>query len=93
MPSNDRRLKLAVRRRLRTQVGARGLPCHLCGQPIDYSGPWDLDELIPRALGGDPLDPAGVAPAHARCNRAAGGRLRHQLHPKVRPTPTEAGEW
>lgn len=68
MASNDPRLKTAERKRLRTRVAAQRRPCHKCGCPIDYTQPWHLDELLPRALGGDPLDLRNVAATHPYCN-------------------------
>lgn len=50
--------------------------CPYCGGEIDYTGRWDLDEILPRALGGDPLDLANVRAAHTRCNRAAGAGVK-----------------
>lgn len=63
-------------------------PCYLCGRPIDY----DFTRAAPLHRlagtvhhihgldqGGDPLDPANLAPAHRGCNTAYSNRLRHQL--------------
>lgn len=64
-----------------------GLPCHLCGRPIDYSlpagDPWsyELDELVPIARlpreqrRAAACDPANVAPAHRICNERKGSRM------------------
>jgi 5-methylcytosine-specific restriction endonuclease McrA len=49
-----------------------GALCPLCGQPMWRSQALDYDHLVPRALGGT-LGPKRLA--HARCNRAEGGRL------------------
>jgi hypothetical protein len=77
----------AARRKLRAEVAALGLPCHLCGRAIDYSlpagHPWsyELDEIVPASRwreGGYPsltacvTDRANVAPAHRECNRRRG---------------------
>ena len=71
------------RRQLRARVKAMGLPCALCGKPIDYSLPpghpmsYELDEIRPVSKGGDPLDPDNVQPAHRICNQRKGdGRRR-----------------
>lgn len=40
-----------------------GVDCTRCGEPINPGQPWDLDHR-----------PDGQWPAHAACNRAAGGR-------------------
>ena len=90
MANNPRRANGARRTALRNRVAAMGLPCHLCGNPIDYSlttyiDPkdgkrkrhplsYELDELVPVSKGGDPLDPSNVAPAHRICNQKRGNR-------------------
>lgn len=90
VPSSDPRLKTPARKRLRAAVAALGLPCNKCGQPIDYTGAWDLDELTPRIHGGNPLDPGNVAPAHTHCNRAAGAAITNTRHTT---TPRTSGVW
>lgn len=75
---NPRRTNSTRRNDLRARVAAEGLPCHLCGCPIDYTLPhghpmaYELDEIVPVSRGGSPYDPANVAPAHALCNRRRG---------------------
>lgn len=59
--------------------------CYLCGKPIDYP----LAQQRPRSamaatahritaleLGGNPLDPANLAPAHKGCNTADANKQR-----------------
>lgn len=78
---NPRRANGSRRTRLRNRVRAMGLPCHICGQPIDYDLPaghpmsYELDELVPVSRGGDPFDPDNVAPAHRICNQRRGNRM------------------
>ena len=55
-------------------------PCHICGEPIDYSAKWldplsfQIDHVIPLHKGGtDTLD--NCAPSHRYCNRQRGDRL------------------
>jgi 5-methylcytosine-specific restriction endonuclease McrA len=66
-------------RRIRAAVLATSDVCWLCGHP----GANDVDHVIPRSLGGDPLDPANLRPAHGadgcpwcrrKCNQARGTR-------------------
>lgn len=87
---NPRRANGARRTALRNRVKAMGLPCHLCGRPIDYSlttyvDPKDgrvkrhplsfeLDELVPVSKGGSPFDMDNVAPAHRICNQRRGNK-------------------
>lgn len=78
MTANRRYANGNARRKLRKRVASLGLPCALCGKPIDYSLPpghpmsYELDEAVPLALGGDPLDPRNVQPAHRICNERKG---------------------
>ena len=55
-------------------------PCHLCGQPIDYTlshphpDSYVVDHIVPLAKGGDDTL-SNKAAAHRGCNRAKGYRL------------------
>lgn len=97
---NPRRANGYRRTRLRRWLGSLGLPCHICGQPIDYSLPpgdpmsFEVDELIPVSLGGDPLDRHNVAPAHRICNERRGNRPLQSLESvaAVAP-PVTTTEW
>lgn len=60
---------------------ARNLPCIRCGQPIDYSLPWDArqactEEHIKPWSTHPHLrdDPTNLGPAHASCNKSRGNR-------------------
>ena len=72
---------------------AQGLPCHICGQPIDYQLPFDdpmafvIDEIIPvsrwRQFGYESpeavaKDPGNVAPAHRICNAKKGNKIGYK---------------
>ena len=55
-PKNNPRYKNGnFRRKMRARFKAMGLPCHLCGKPIDYEIPSDakhpwsfvIDEILP----------------------------------------------
>lgn len=78
---NPRQKNRAARKNLRNRVKAMGLPCALCGKPIDYSLPplhpmsYELDEIIPVSLGGDPLDENNVQPAHRICNQKKSNKV------------------
>lgn len=68
-----------IRRQRLAAAAANNEPCHRCGGAIDYSldgrtrwGP-QADHIIPLSQGNtNPYDPAGLAPAHAHCNRSHG---------------------
>ncbi len=69
-----------ARRKVRAWLRAQGRPCHICGQPIDYSLPagnpmsFEVDEIVPVSRGGSPYDRTNVAPAHRICNERRGNK-------------------
>lgn len=77
---NPRKANGSARRKLRDAVRAEGLPCALCGMPIDYSLPagdpmsYELDEIVPVSKGGSPFERANVQPAHRICNQRKGNK-------------------
>lgn len=82
---NPRRANGTRRTQLRMWLRSQGRPCWICralGRPgdIDYSLPpghpmsFEVDELVPVSLGGDPLDRGNVDAAHRRCNQWRGNR-------------------
>lgn len=43
--------------------------CHICGERIDGTRePWELEHIIPVAMGGDD-DETNAAPAHVACHK------------------------
>lgn len=73
-----RRKSKAARKRL---WAAQNQPCVRCGQPIDYSLPWDdlqavtEEHIVPWSTNPDLRDdPANLGPAHASCNKSRGNR-------------------
>lgn len=81
--AGDPRLTTRARKKLRMVLGllwaSEERPCAKCRKRIDYARGWDLDEIVPRVLGGDPMDIANLQPAHIRCNRSAGATLGNRL--------------
>ncbi|WP_373872341.1 HNH endonuclease signature motif containing protein [Acrocarpospora phusangensis] len=67
-------------RRVRAAVLAASTTCWLCGRPIDLDLPVThrmsatVDHVDPISLGGDPLNPALLRPAHRSCNSSRGNR-------------------
>ena len=69
---------------------AAGEPCALCGQPIDVTRAWiiedgrrvrdplscECDEVIPVSRGGSPVDLENVRPVHRICNEKRGADVR-----------------
>ena len=82
------------RRKIRARIKARGEPCALCGQPIDYSLPagddwaFEVDEIISRWKGGNPLDMDNCQPVHRVCNRLKYQQERAEADER-RNTPPE----
>ena len=87
------------RRSLSARVRAMGMPCHLCGLPIDYSLPaghplsYELDEIVPVSRGGSPTDPANVAPAHRCCNQWRGNRSMARVSAVRDAARVAYGQW
>lgn len=87
-----------ARRKLRQRIRAEGNPCHLCGQAIDYSLPaghpmsFEVDELVPVAMGGDPLAYDNCRAAHRICNERKGARLQWKPKPSQKP-PSTSRAW
>ena len=77
-----------IRSRLLAYASANGLPCAICGRPIDYTLSWwvdpadgkrkrhplsfEVDEIVPVSKGGSPYEWENVRPAHRRCNQRRG---------------------
>lgn len=107
--TNPRRANGARRDALRKRVAAMGLPCHICGLPIDYSlatyvDPTDgktkrhpmsfeLDELVPVSKGGNPLDISNVAPAHRICNQKRGNKTLRKPPEPTADRLPKSREW
>jgi hypothetical protein len=62
-------------KRLRARIRAKGLPCHVCGQPISYGAhhldplSFQVDHRWPVSRGGPEYDADNCAPSHRSCNR------------------------
>lgn len=87
---NPRYSNGSARRRLRKWLRGQGRPCWICvafgkSGDIDYSLPaghplsFEVDELVPVSLGGDPLDPRNVDAAHRCCNQWRGAMTVEQV--------------
>ena len=78
--TRNRRVTRPVRDRNRRILAKGEPPCHLCGEPIDYTAPryhpdsFEADHITPIAKGGlDTLE--NLLPSHRRCNRAKSDKL------------------
>lgn len=47
---------------------SRGGVCHICGGKINVGEAWDVEHIIPFAMGGAD-DESNWAPAHSKCHR------------------------
>lgn len=84
MPRNPGRLACSGRawqdatRPYRQAWASAGLPCALCGEPINYAlrhphkRSLTVDHRHPIWAGGNPLDPTNWRPAHFACNSSRG---------------------
>lgn len=78
--SNPRNANGHRRRSLKRRMRAQGLPCWLCGYPIDYALPSNhrhgfvVDEEETIRDGGSPTDPRNTHPAHRCCNAWRGAK-------------------
>lgn len=87
---NARRTNGHRRTQLRTWLMSQGRTCWICRAfgrrgTIDYSLPpghpysFEVDELVPVSLGGDPLDPNNVDAAHRICNQWRSNKTVEQV--------------
>lgn len=97
-----RNVRRSYRRdKLRESIRRQGMPCHICGCPIDYSlpagHPWsyELDEVFPvsklppEQRKAAASDPANCLPAHRICNQRKGNKLiRSELSKATKPIKT-----
>lgn len=97
--ANPRYANGARRRALSARVKAMGMPCWICGLPIDSMRKagdplsFELDELVPVSKGGSPTDPRNVAGAHRCCNQWRGNRSVAQVEAVRREARERFGGW
>lgn len=58
--------------RVRKQILAASTVCWICGK----DGATSVDHVVPVSLGGRPLDPDNLRPAHISCNSRRGNGKR-----------------
>jgi len=86
--------------RARARIIAQGLPCWICGHPIDYTLPYrnpltgrinrwsvTIDHLTPLSMGGPARDLNNLAAAHLHCN------LRRGDGTTPAPAPVTSRAW
>ena len=98
MPSNNPRYANPVaREQIRKRIKAQGLPCGICGKPIDYTlgyitdertgkrrmhpMAYVVDEIVPVSRGGSPIDMENCQPAHWICNARKGNGANRTKKP------------
>lgn len=97
--ANPRYANGARRRALAARVKAMGMPCWICGLPIDpmrkAGDPlsFELDELVPVSKGGSPTDPANVAGAHRCCNQWRGDKSMARVEAVRSEVRARFGPW
>ncbi len=88
---NPRRANGHRRNQLRAQVLREEDNCWLCGQAVDKTlppllpGSPEVDEIVPVALGGDPLDRSNCRLSHRACNNKRGQETKVHLRARRRP--------
>jgi len=96
--TGDPRLKTQAWAALRTYWRGRGLPCTLCGQPIDYrdrdKGPRSLvvGHIIGRDEGGDDSI-NNSRPECATCSAKSGAQYLARKRAGRKPGPMHTREW
>lgn len=96
--SNPRYSNGHRRRSIRNWLMATQDVCALCGKPIDKSlkSPhpmsFEVDEIVPVSLGGDPLDRRNVQAAHRICNQRKSNKVSGPKARYANPLP-KSRDW
>ena len=86
------RRTITAKERLAIFEAASGV-CHICGGKITVGEAWEIEHVIPLAMGGDDRGP-NLQPAHSKCHRAktsgdvtaiARAKRLHERHTGARP--------
>lgn len=81
-------------RSARARLGALlPLVCPRCGLPVMEGMLWDVDHLVPLALGGSVDDPNNQTAAHRACNRRAGQELGVSMQRREHDVPKNIRSW
>ena len=94
MSNNPRRSNGHRRDQLRARILREEHTCWICEQPVDKTlpphqdGSPEVDEIIPIALGGDPLDRNNCRLAHRLCNIRRGQTTKAELREARQATRT-----
>lgn len=83
--------------------------CPICGKPIDYSlRTWidpkdgkrkphpyspEVDEIVPLALGGSPIDPDNLQIVHRLCNQKKGKKVGYRIRPPEPGQLPQSAAW
>ncbi|WP_269304902.1 hypothetical protein [Aeromicrobium sp. HA] len=98
--SNPRRANGHRRNQVRAQVLREEDICWLCGEPVDKTlpphqdGSPEIDEVVPIALGGSPIDRANCRLSHRLCNVRRGQETKRQVRARAKLEPfTTSRSW
>lgn len=97
--ANPRYANGARRRALAARVKAMGMPCWICGLPIDpmrkAGDPlsFELDELVPVSKGGSPVDFENTAGSHRACNQWRGDKSMARVEAVRTEVRARFGPW
>lgn len=92
--SNPRRANGHRRDQVRARVLREEDDCWLCGGPVDKAlpphldGSPEVDEVVPIAFGGDPLDRENCRLSHRLCNVRRGQETKAELRAERNPGRT-----
>ena len=75
-----------LRARWSRVIASGEVSCPFCGGPVEPGQPWDLDHAVPLEYAPElVLDESNLRPAHRRCNRRAGQRIKTAKHRRRAP--------
>ena len=95
--SRDDRSYRARRDALKRIAMRKNLPCHLCGDTIDYTAPYTdrraftADHIEAIATGGSMTGP--LKPAHRSCNSRRGAKPLDEYRSAITGRPSTGGAW
>lgn len=97
--TDPRRANGHRRNQLRARLLATTTVCEVCGEALNRAIPPghplapEVDERVPIAAGGNPLDRGGTRLIHAQCNKAEWQRWRRRVRRVAMPVVVTARSW
>lgn len=85
------RKRLTSKARGECFLEAKGL-CHICGFKIETGQAWEVEHVIPLAIGGDDT-PENRRPAHVKCHKTKTSKDRTTISKTERMRLKHLGAW